>query len=260
MKVITESTLRTAFKHGVPDQYFVDAEVLITPSARQYLRDKNVALIVGQETKEGDHAQKDEQSGERAYKETEATDTKISPRYVSYYSGGVFEKKPEHMTQIYGHQLVYKDNPRIILRGKLDTFQSGVLGFQIAADRKGEKKLTEDLEDVLKYARDILRAEVLNEALKPKEVIGLSADRLRAMSHDPKHHFGVGHLLPHYEMGEIIIGLNALRAQVREVEIAAVTAFRKEDHMERLDIITALNRLSSCIYIMMCKYAAGLYC
>ncbi len=67
------------------------------------------------------------------------------------------------------------------------------------------------------------------------------------------------HILPNYSMGRIALELNALRSGVREAEIAAVKAFRKEEAVEREDLITALNRLSSCVYIMMLKYLNGAY-
>ena len=36
-------------------------------------------------------------------------------------------KKPEHMTNLNAKQLVLKNHPRIILRGKIDTFQAKTL-------------------------------------------------------------------------------------------------------------------------------------
>ncbi|MDK2799559.1 MAG: ethanolamine utilization cobalamin adenosyltransferase [Clostridiales bacterium] len=259
MKVLTETVLRAEFKHKAPAQYFVNPDVLITPSARQYLRDKNVKLVIQSKEQSEQDKKKCAHKHEMEYEELKTPEHKIIPKYISYYSGGIYEKKPEHMTQIHGNKLVYKDHPRIILRGKLDSFQSEILTFQILADAKGEKRLVEELEDVLIYIREILRAEVLNEDLNKREVIGLNEEQLREMSHHPKKYFGIGHILPNYEMGEIMIGLNSLRSSVREVEIAAVTAFKKECEVERLGIIRALNRLSSCIYIIMCKYKAGLY-
>jgi ethanolamine utilization cobalamin adenosyltransferase len=44
---------------------------------------------------------------------------------------------------------------------------------------------------------------------------------------------------------------------VREIEIAAVAAFM--NNVEKQDMIQALNRMSSVIYIMMLKEKAGIY-
>jgi ethanolamine utilization cobalamin adenosyltransferase len=54
-------------------------------------------------------------------------------------------------------------------------------------------------------------------------------------------------------MGEEIIHLNELRTQVRALEIAAMNAFRQGADVKRKDIICVLNRLSSAIYILMCR-------
>ena len=54
--------------------------------------------------------------------------------------------------------------------------------------------------------------------------------------------------------------LNLVRTQVRETELAAVEAFFDPTKgPEREDILTALNRLSSAVYVMMCRLKAGKY-
>jgi ethanolamine utilization cobalamin adenosyltransferase len=58
-------------------------------------------------------------------------------------------------------------------------------------------------------------------------------------------------------MGPSLLGLNTLRSSVREIEIAAVAAFM--NNVEKQDMIQALNRMSSVIYIMMLKEKAGIY-
>ncbi|OYT15702.1 MAG: cobalamin adenosyltransferase [Bacteroidetes bacterium 4572_77] len=252
MSVITEIALRKEFKDKIPEKYFVNSNTIITPSAKQYLREKNIELVSEEEYK------KAESSIEPLQHKAEETKEKLF-KYVSFYSGASFEKKPEYMTHIYGNKLVFKDNPRIILRGKLDSFQSKVLGFQIVFSSKNEEKLVKELEEILNFTRNILRADVLGEDFEDVELLGLNQEQLREMSHYPDKYFGVPHILPDYNMGEVIIKLNDLRSSAREIELAAVTAYRKDYSIERLDLIKALNRLSSCIYIMMCKYEAGLY-
>jgi len=257
MKVLTEGTLRLEFKNKLPKSYVVNSDVLITPSARQFLRDKNIELIIEdmvQDDKKEDFSKKGNK-----YKELEITTQKIVPKYVSYYSGGALENKPEYMTQINGNKLVFKDDPRIIFRGKLDSLQSKIMELQVLIASKKITKLVEELDEVLNYTREILKAEVLEEEFSIERLIGLREEELREMSHHPKKHFGIDHILPNYRMGEILVGLNSLRSSVREVELAAIKAFRRDFEIRRIDIIKALNRLSSCIYIMMCKYNAGLY-
>jgi len=45
----------------------------------------------------------------------------------------------------------------------------------------------------------------------------------------------------------------------RECEVAAVDAFYKEGKTERVDMLKALNRLSSILYLMMLKANNGDY-
>lgn len=257
MKVLTEAILRGEFKNKLPEKYIVKSTVLITPSARQFLRDRNIQLIIE------DKAQCDingaNKKDQNKYKELETPDNKIVPKYISSYTGGALESKPEHMTQIYGNKLVFKDDLRIIFRGKLDSLQSKILELQIFTDSKNITGLLEELEEVLNYTREILKSEVLEKEFFSPNLIGLNDKQLREMSHHPKKHFGVEHILPDYKMGDVIIKLNSLRSSVREVELAAIKAFRRDFEIDRADIIKALNRLSSCIYILMCKYKAGLY-
>lgn len=46
MKVLTEESLRIQFKKETPKTYTVDNKALLTPSAKEYLREKNVELII----------------------------------------------------------------------------------------------------------------------------------------------------------------------------------------------------------------------
>ena len=60
-------------------------------------------------------------------------------------------------------------------------------------------------------------------------------------------------------MGEVCVALNNVRTFIREAELLAVTAFTQDGKVTRPDIVEALNRLSSCVYIMFCKKVAGQY-
>ena len=61
-------------------------------------------------------------------------------------------------------------------------------------------------------------------------------------------------------MGRMAAELNRLRAKVREAELSAARAFMTaEGVVERPDIIRNLNRLSSGVYIVFCRWLAGYY-
>ena len=51
-------------------------------------------------------------------------------------------------------------------------------------------------------------------------------------------------------MGALCMALNQLRTKVRETELCAASAFIKDETCMRPDILEALNRLSSCVYLL----------
>ena len=60
--------------------------------------------------------------------------------------------------------------------------------------------------------------------------------------------------MPEYADGETVLLLNKCRCAARSAELAAARAFIREDGTaERQDILKALNRMSSMIYILMIR-------
>ncbi len=250
MSLLTESELRKELRNTDIKEYEVEKGVIITPSAKQYLQDKNIKLIIvdvlGSKKQEKPLIDRGEEG-------------KIFPRYICE-KGGYVEEKPEHMTQLYGNKLVPKDHRRIEFRGKLDSLQSKILEVQVIAIKLKNEPLAKELEEILCFVRNILRAEVLEEKLPEFWLIGMSEDDLREVSHNPKKHFNMDHFIPSYKMGEIVIALNSIRSNIREVEVCGFKAFKDIDgEITRNDIIRYLNRLSSCLYIMMFKFLSGKY-
>lgn len=182
-----------------------------------------------------------------------------STGFVNYRTGETYETKPEPMTHRKGTQLVYKDDPIIVLRGKLDHAQATIVDVQSRIyENHGSQKLLDDLEDVLHVLRRVMTCEVCGIPCDIDKIIGLTLEEVQTQSHDTMNYFGVKPMtLPEYTMGSTYAGLNLIRTEVREVELAAVTAFRNGNDMERTDIITVLNRLSSAMHVMMCRYLQG---
>ena len=169
-------------------------------------------------------------------------------------NGGFLEEKPEHMTHLNGDVLVRKDHPRILFRGKLDTLEAELLLCQLA-----EKDLVTPVGEVLALARQIIRCEVLNEPLKWEKLCGLTEDEQRKRSHFPQDYYGQPHFMPSAADGAVIIRLNRARCAAREAELAAVTAFADRDgNPTRPDILRALNRMSSMLYILMVQWKGKL--
>jgi ethanolamine utilization cobalamin adenosyltransferase len=91
-------------------------------------------------------------------------------------------------------------------------------------------------------------------------LIGLTEQEIREISHNPKKTLGIPHFMPTHEMGEMMAELNLVRTQVRETELAAVEAFfNPTKGLQREDIVKALNRMSSAVYVIMCRLKAGKY-
>ncbi|MDR2753881.1 MAG: hypothetical protein LBB50_06195 [Oscillospiraceae bacterium] len=154
--------------------------------------------------------------------------------------------KPEHMTHLNGTTLVLKTHPRIQLRGKLDSLEALVL--LTLQEAQGAQR--QQLEEVYTFTQAILGCEVKATPMPPLRLFGLNSAELRRASHHPKEFAGIAHPVPHGDMGRLSLALNYLRTQVREAELCAVNAFAKGT---RPDLIEALNRLSSAVYLLFLK-------
>lgn len=168
------------------------------------------------------------------------------PRY-RLLSGGWTEEKPEHMTHLNGETLVPKTHPRIFFRGKMDTLEAELILCQLA-----DRELSEPVGQILDLARQILRCDVLEEPLRMQKLCGLTEQEQRKRSHFPQDYYGQPHFMPSAEDAPVIARLNRTRCAAREAELAAVDAFSdREGNPTRPDILRALNRMSSMLYILM---------
>ncbi len=160
------------------------------------------------------------------------------------------------MTHLRGNLLVKKSSPRIAFRGKLDSLEAAILEAQALAHRQNAPAVRDGLGEVLEQVHLVLGAEVKDQPLEEVPILGMDQARLRQVSHNVKGAFGIDHPIPSWEMGELALRLNTLRTQVRETELAAAVAFEAPGETPRPDIIRALNRLSSAVYILFCKLLA----
>ena len=161
--------------------------------------------------------------------------------------GGFVEEKPEHMTHLNAQLLVPKTHPRILFRGKVDTLEAELILAQLALPEKAPQ-----LGEILALARRILRCDVLEEPLQQETLCGLTQEEQRRRSHFPQEYYGQPHFMPESSDGEAVALLNRVRCAAREAELAAAAAFRdREGNPTRLDILRALNRMSSMLYILM---------
>ena len=170
------------------------------------------------------------------------------PERYKLLSGGFTEEKPEHMTHLNGEFLVPKTHPRIRFRGKMDTLEAELLLCQLDSS----PDLQQQLGEILTLARNILRWEVLEEPVQETLLLGLSQEELRRHSHRPQDFYGIPHFMPQVSDGQKVLRLNKVRAAAREAELAAAEAFcDREGRVTRPDILQALNRMSSALYLLM---------
>lgn len=246
MKILTETMLRALALSCETTEYRVEPDVFVTPLAKEYLRDRGIALVI--------------MEAEPLVMTRTPLNEQGQKTYIDAVTGDGYERKPEHMTHLRGNLLVSKTHPRIYFRGCLDALQAEIICLQAEAFELGEEKLVSDLGDILHSTRLILGAEVKEEALNSVQILGMNADKLREQSHQVKKYFGIEHPIPDYSMGRMAVQLNHLRTKVREVELAAAHTFISESGLvERADIIEHLNRMSSAVYIVFCRWLTGYY-
>lgn len=162
-------------------------------------------------------------------------------------NGAYLEEKPEHMTHLNGDILVSKAHPRIRFRGKIDTLEAELILCQQA-----DSGISSQIGEVLELARHLLRCDVLEEKVAWEKLCGLTEAEQRKRSHFPQDYYGQPHFMPSAADGETIARLNRARCAAREAELAAVECFcDREGNPTRVDILQALNRMSSMLYILM---------
>jgi ethanolamine utilization cobalamin adenosyltransferase len=245
MKILTETKLRAMTLAEGTTEYHVASETFVTPLAKEYLRDRCIDLVIVDN------------------KPSTMTRTPLPDcgnyTYIDARSGEGYGTKPEHMTHIIGNRLVPKHHPRILFRGRLDSFQAEIVWLQSDLYEQGSTALIKDLDDILNCVRQILSAEVNEYPLEPIMLLGMDASTLQKNSHNIKEYTGIEHPIPDYHMGRIAARLNVLRTKIRETELVAINTFRTDNGVEREDIILMLNRLSSAIYIIFCHLLSGYY-
>ena len=207
--------------------FFLGKGDQLTASARDYLNRERIQILPAEQAK---------------------------PERFRLLSGGTTEEKPEHMTHLNGDVLVPKTHPRIRFRGAVDTLEAELLLCQHYVDQPWKKPV----EEILQYTRKLIRWDVLEESVPDRNLCGLTEAEQRQRSHRPQEFYGQPHFMPAVSDGATVLWLNRARCAARQAELAAVEAFSdREGNPTRVDMIRAMNRLSSMIYILMIQAKAG---
>ena len=244
--ILTDVELRAHWYRTQETSYTVAPGTYITPAAQDFIREHQIRLHFAAPV-------------QNTMTVTPVPVQNGRAKFTDYATGRPLDHKPESMTHLRGNLLVNKSHPRIAFRGKLDSLMARVISVQLDAAEAGKQKLADDLDELLAFLRLILAAEVKDEPLQPIRLLGMDSQMIRRCSHNVREHIGIDHPIPSYRMGRLCASLNELRTQVRETELYAVHAFPENEANARGDIIEAFNRLSSCVYILFCRVAAGYY-
>lgn len=214
-----ESAVKANIRNREGKRVFVLGKAdTLTPSARDFLSRERIAILSPEEMKK---------------------------ECWQLLDGSFVEGKPEHMTHLNGDVLVPKTHPRIRFRGAMDTLEAELLLC-------GEKT-----RPILELARRLLRCDVLEEPVGEITLYSLTEDRQRQLSHFPQEHFGIAHFMPDFSDSPELLRLNRCRCAARAAELAAADAFADRDGIPtRPDILKALNRMSSMLYILMLQAKA----
>ena len=197
--------------------FFLRSSDTLTPSARDYLMRERIEILPAEQAKIDEYVLE---------------------------NGAVFQEKPEHYTHLRGNVLVPKTHPVIAFRGAMDNLQAEILLAQLCC-----KAQAQELQQILTLARNIIRWDVMEEPATIDTLCGLTDQQLRQHSHDPQKYYGVPHFMPSVADGAAILQLNKARCAARSAELAAAHAFADR----RNDLLQALNRMSSMLYLLMIR-------
>lgn len=250
MRVFTEFELREQYRNNPFSIFHLPHCCRLTPAAAQFLSERKVKVVQGESSSPASFTGK----------ESETSSKGSAEKGYLLPDGRVCREKPEHMTHLRGRELVDKRHPRIRLRGRLDSLQARIIDTIIEFETMGYGQVAGQLDEILQLSRAVLRSEVTGEGLPEPGFDGLDSTTIRDMSHYPDKYLRIKHFLPSPDHGRLMAKLNILRTSVREAELAAAEVFCLDNcEVERKDIMEALNRMSSMVYIMMCRLLAGKY-
>ncbi len=159
----------------------------------------------------------------------------------------------EDKTCLYGGETVCKDHPQIRLRGEIDSLLAYAVYALAFAKERGDRQAADDLRDVVRVIRELMRAEACAVPLELNGMIGLTLDELRDYSYHPQQYLGAGHVFPDENSDMMFAVLNLLRTKVRQAERICIAAGLGA--YANASIQKGLNRLSSAVYIIMLKHS-----
>ena len=215
--VLSEDILKIKYRKEPFDVFEIEKGTLLTPSAKQFLNEKGIELVIkGEKSTVSTKSEEDNvEAEEKIFYE--------KPKYVGK-NGECYFEKPEHMTVVDGNVLISKNSKLIALRGKIETFLAEVLltGKEIGLTSNNDK-LIRDIEIIIKFIQNIMVAEKLDKILENQTFFdSKSIKDIKEIIENPKEYFKKGHLLEISLNSDLTIHkLNKLRFLARKLEIQA---------------------------------------
>ena len=211
---ITEAWLRANHTLSEGGEIHLSADARLTPSARELLESRH--LRVKFLDRQGRlFVEDDEQTPQPVHV---LTSSDHPPQACCELCHQPVGKKPDTLTHLTADTLVAKNDPRLAFRAVLDSTIALTVWLQIELAEPWQPWLT----DIRSRLGNIMRADALEEPLA-----------------EARH-------------GRDVALLNLLRGKVREAEVTAAQVFiTPQFAVQRADILQALNRLSSAVYVMM---------
>ncbi len=158
-------------------------------------------------------------------------------------------KKPETPTHL-SAEMVAKSDPRLGFRAVLDSTIALAVWLQIELAEPWQPWLA----DIRSRLGNIMRADALGEPLGCQAIVGLSDEDLHRLSHQPLRYLDHDHLVPEASHGRDAALLNLLRTESAGNRNRSGAGFiTRSFEVLRPDILQALNRLSSTVYVMMIR-------
>ncbi|EET2441185.1 ethanolamine utilization cob(I)yrinic acid a,c-diamide adenosyltransferase EutT [Escherichia coli] len=226
---ITEAWLRANHTLSEGAEIHLPADSRLTPSARELLESRHLRIKFI-----------DEQG--RLFVDDE------HPQACCELCRQPVAKKPDTLTHLSAEKMVAKSDPRLAFRAVLDSTIALAVWLQIELAEPWQPWLA----DIRSRLGNIMRADALGEPLACQAIVGLSDEDLHRLSHQPLRYLDHDHLVPEASHGRDAALLNLLRTKVRETETVAAQVFiTRSFEVLRPDILQALNRLSSTVYVMM---------
>ncbi len=255
--VVTEEQLRAQLRRPARgERVTVPAGAQLSPSAEDFVRSWDLRLVEGAPATPGGATQ-------------EHPDWDRPGTFPVVLSGepprcavcdSPVRAKPDPLTQLDAERFAAKTNPRVALRGRLDTVHAHALLAAARARERGCGALSAALGTLAAYCREIQSAEYADRAAAPLTLAGRDEAAVHRATHDPDGELGIPHVVPEADDDELLHWLNLLRCEARETELAGLAAFPPtEASATRRSVLHALNRLSSGAYLLVLLLRAGAF-